>query len=288
MLRYFLLESVGKCRIIVFIKMKGRLSNLERELTIILVEDDTEACKRFTEYADITDNVSIAAITNNSYRALELVKDLHPDAVILDLELNQGEGNGLFFLQELKNLDIPFKPYILITTNNSSTTTYEYARQSGGDFIMSKHQADYSEQNALDFLTMMKDIIQSSISKQCSTYSTTESPVQQEKRLKRKITMHLDNIGISPKAVGYQYLTDAILLVLNGQNNNLCVTIGQKYAKTDSSVERAMQNAINRAWRSSDIDDLLKYYTAKINSEKGVPTLTEFIYYYANKIKNGY
>lgn len=268
--------------------MKGRKFTLDRELNIILVEDDVEACKRFTEYTDLTDNISIIADTNNSYRAIELVKELHPDAVILDLELNQGKGNGLLFLQELKNLDVPFKPYILITTNNSSPTTYEYARQSGADFIMSKHQSDYSEQNAIDFLIMMKDIIQNNITKQHSAYATTESPVQHEKRLKKKITIELDNIGISPKVVGYKYLTDAILLVINGQASNLCVTTGQKYAKTDSSVERAMQNAINKAWRSTDIEDLLVHYTAKISSEKGVPTLTEFIYYYANKIKNEY
>lgn len=261
---------------------------MDRELNIILVEDDADACKRFAEYVDLTDNISITAITNNSYQALELVKKLPPDAIILDLELNQGQGNGLLFLQELENLDIPFKPYVLITTNNSSPTTYEYARQTGADFIMSKHQADYSEQNAIDFLTMMKDIIQNNITKQYSAYATTESPAQYEKRLKKKITMELNNIGISPKAVGYKYLIDAILLVIDGQSKNLCVTIGQKYAKTDSSVERAMQNAINRAWCSTDIEDLLAYYTARINSEKGVPTLTEFVYYYANKIKNGY
>ena len=257
-------------------------------MNIILVEDDSDACERFTECADLADAISIAAVTNNSYRALELVNELHPDAVILDLELNEGKGNGLLFLQDLKNLDIPFQPYILITTNNSSAITYECARKSGADFIMSKHQADYSEQNALDFLVMMRDIIQNNITKQHSAYATTESPVQHEKRLKKRITIELENIGISPKLIGYKYLIDSILLVINGQTNNICVTIGQKYAKTDTSVERAMQNAINRAWRSTDIDDLLLHYTAKINSDKGVPTLTEFIYYYANKIKNGY
>ena len=35
----------------------------------------------------------------------------------------------------------------------------------------------------------------------------------------------------------------------------------------------------------TDIEDLLKHYTAKVNSEKGCPTITEFICYYANKLK---
>lgn len=60
--------------------------------------------------------------------------------------------------------------------------------------------------------------------------------------------------------------------------------LGEKYKKSDASIERAMQNAINRAWRTSDIDDLLTYYTARIQSQKGVPTIMEFIFYYANKI----
>ena len=47
-----------------------------------------------------------------------------------------------------------------------------------------------------------------------------------------------------------------------------------------------MQNAINYAWGHTPIDDLMLYFTAKIASDKGVPTVTEFVYYYANKIKS--
>lgn len=259
---------------------------MDRELNIMLIEDDSSICKRFAEYVDVTAEVSIIAVTNNSYRALELIQENLPDAVILDLELNQGKGNGLMFLQELKTLDIPYKPFILITTNNSSSVTYDYARQLGADFIMSKHQEDYSEQSAIDFLKMMKDIIQNNIQNSHPEYAQSESTNQREKRLKRLIDIELDLVGISPKAVGYKYLTTAILLVMDEKQNNLCTTIGKKYGKTDSSVERAMQNAINSAWRSNDIDELLKHYTARINPDKGVPTLTEFVYYYANKIKN--
>ena len=46
-----------------------------------------------------------------------------------------------------------------------------------------------------------------------------------------------------------------------------------------------MQNAILHAWRITPIDDLSTYYTARINYETGVPTPTELIYYYADKIR---
>lgn len=259
---------------------------MNRELNIILIEDDSNACERFREYVDMVTDVLLMESTNNSYRAVELVKEQLPDAVILDLELNEGQGNGLMFLQELKKLSLPFTPYILVTTNNPSSTTHDFCRQMGADFIMSKHQDDYSEKNAIEFLRMMKDIIQG---RRNSKTSVSKAPLSSEpstKQIERMISTELDAVGISPKAIGYNYLSDAILLIIQGKPNNICSTLATKYKKTDSSIERAMQNAINKAWRTADIDDLLTNYKARINSEKGVPTLTEFIHYYAKKINN--
>lgn len=261
---------------------------MNKEISILLVEDDPVACKEIIEYIEELDDISLIGITNNSTKAIDYVKDFLPDAIILDLELHKGSGNGLIMLHELKRLLLNITPYILITTNNSSPITYESARQLGADFIMSKHQEDYSAKNVVDFLRMMKPIISSRKKDSSAIYSTTEAPEIKEKRIVQRISSELNHIGISPKAVGYQYLIDAIQLVIKQPMNNLCNVIGKKYSKTECSVERAMQNVINRAWRTSDIDDLLTYYTARISSEKGVPTITEFIYYYANKIKNEY
>jgi two-component system, response regulator, stage 0 sporulation protein A len=261
---------------------------MDKKLSILLVEDDQRACKEFIDYIDELEDVSLIGVSNNSSEAMKFVKDFLPDAIVLDLELHKGSGNGLFVLREIKELLLEVCPYILITTNNSSVITYETARHYGADFIMSKHQADYSARNAVDFLRMMKPVIHNMNKSASVAHATTETPEQRKKRIVLRISTELNYIGISPKAIGYQYLTDAIQLVIKQQIQNLCNVIGEKYGKTESSVERAMQNAINKAWRTSDIEDLLKYYTAKISTEKGVPTLTEFIYYYANKIKNEY
>lgn len=261
---------------------------MNKKLSILLVEDDQSACKDIIEYAEELDDISLIGVTNNSNKALEYVTDCLPNAIILDLEFHEGYGNGLTFLNELKNMNLKVMPYVLVTTNNSSAVTYEYARKLGADFIMAKHQSDYSAKGAVEFLRMMKDILISKTNSTNSNNTTTESPEQKEKRIIRRICAELNLIGISPKAVGYQYLIDAIQIVLKEPTNNICSVIGSMHNKSDSSVERAIQNALNRAWRTSNIEDLLKHYTAKINSEKGVPTMTEFIFYYANKIKNEY
>jgi two-component system, response regulator, stage 0 sporulation protein A len=258
------------------------------ELTILLVEDDPETCKNFARYADELNDLLIVSITNNASKALTDIQDFLPDAVILDLELHLGSGNGLEVLDGLNHLRIDIKPYVLITTNNSSNTTFEYARQLGADFIMSKHQNDYSEKNVLNFLRMMKSVIKSRSSALPSSLLTAEAPELYKKRITRRIMSELDFVGINPKAVGYQYLIDAIHIIIKKPTQNLCTIISQKHSKTESSVERAMQNAINRAWKKTDIDELYQHYTAKIHSSKGAPTITEFVHYYANKIKNDY
>lgn len=261
---------------------------MKAPLTILLVEDDPTACQNISKIIDDFEDLLLVGITNNATRAIELIKDTLPDAIILDLELHIGSGNGLSVLQGLTQMGLPKKPYILITTNNSSVVTYESARQMGADFIMSKHQADYSEQNVIDFLRMMHQVIQKNRTKAEMARVTTESPDQYNKRIRKRIMTELNMVGISPKAVGYQYLVDAIQMIIKKPAQNLCCIIGEKYSKTESSVERAMQNAINRAWKTSDLNDLLVNYTAHIHSSKGVPTITEFVYYYANKIKNDY
>lgn len=260
---------------------------MARELTVFLVEDDPCACKEIIQYIDTLEDMHLIDVTNNSEKAERLIRDNLPDAVILDLELHCGGGSGLSLLQRLQQDSPPRMPYILVTTNNSSAITYEAARQAGADYIFSKHQEGYSAKAAVDFLRTLKNVIQNSANT-ANSISKTESPVQRDKRISRRISTELDRVGISPKATGYQYLIDGIQIVIKAPTQNLCSVIGQKYGKTESSVERAMQNAIAKAWRTTPIDDLLRFYTARISSEKGVPTITEFIYYYANKLKNEY
>lgn len=260
---------------------------MEKRLEILLVEDDANTCREIVQEADNNpDDFFIIGVTNNSACAYRYITEEYPDAVILDLELHQGGGNGLELLNQIKESHLAKKPFFLITTNNISPFTHKIARESGADFIMTKNQVGYSAKTVLDFLKITKSVILSRKDQKNST--TDESPTQKSKRIQRLIYSELNKIGISPKSVGYQYLADAIEITMQNPVQHICNVIGFKYGKSENSVERAMQNAINCAWRTSDIDDLLTNYTARIKSDKGAPTLTEFIFYYATKIKNYY
>jgi hypothetical protein len=157
----------------------------------------------------------------------------------------------------------------------------------GADFIMVKSQEGYCAKNVVDFLLSLKNIIHMD-RKNIVRAQRIETPQQKQQRLTNRIISELNCIGISPNAVGRKYIIEGILLVMDDRNKNIHATIAEKYEKTASSVERAIQNAIEKAWKSSAIEDLETHYTAKISSSKGVPTIMEFLYYYAEKIKNTY
>lgn len=254
------------------------------ELTILLVEDDIYTCKEFVEYIDSKEDIILVDTTNSSSEALSKISYYQPDAVILDLELHHGAGNGLDVLAGIKMT--AKRPYMLITTNNSSETTYEHARLLGADFIMYKHQKDYSVKNVVDFLYSLKTTIKNMHHDINSQINDINSPEYQSKRILRLIDSELNAVGISPKSTGYKYLADAIALTIQQPTSNIGSILAQKYKKSETSVMRAMQYAISKTWNSADIDNLLEHYTARITSDRGNPTTTEFICYYANKIKN--
>jgi len=261
---------------------------LDDILSILLVEDEPGECRKIADCIESADDVRLISVENNAFKALEYVRDSLPDAVILDLELHKGGGNGLTFLNLLREMKLPVQPYILVTTNNISYITHASARKLGADFIMVKSQEDYSAQNVIEFLRSLKKMIHNAKKAGPQSDDGAETAERRTRRIKTRIVAELDRIGISPKAVGRKYLIDGIFLIISGQHSGIYVSLAEKYGKSDASVERAMQNAINKAWRTTDIDDLQKYYTIRISSSRNVPTITEFIYYYAEKLKNEY
>ncbi|MBE5927409.1 MAG: response regulator [Lachnospiraceae bacterium] len=256
---------------------------LNQTLSVLLVEDDQNACKQITEYAKKFTDINISEVTNNSHSAYKYVVEHAPDAVILDLELQQGGGSGLQFLTDLHNAPKVINPYILVTTNNCSQKTYEYARRKGADFILYKHSDDYTNQTPIDFLRMTKDIIISSAN---TSNNLSFSSSVNETDLKGLITQQLETLGFQHRVLGFKYLIEAIYIVINEPDAYITQRVAAIFSKSTTSVDRAMQTSIDKVWKRGCLDTLYKEYTAHINPDTGAPTITEFVHYYADKFRN--
>lgn len=257
---------------------------MNKSIYLLVVEDDDNICSEYEESCREYEDIFLVGTSKHASEALKLVEEFQPNAVVLDLELHKGSGSGLEFLTNLANISTAPKPFVVVVTNVISPATHSIARNMGADFIIPKSQKDYSVGMVLRMLHNIKAGLPSA--KEENTHTAKQNSGQDYgKKLVDNITTELDIIGINPKHKGRNYLRDAIELISQQRRANICTHIGKKYAKTDASVERAMQTAINYAWRNTDIDTLEQHYTSRINPDKGVPTVTEFVYYYADKVK---
>ncbi len=255
---------------------------MHQKLSVLIVEDENKICEEYKNKIAEHDNLFLIDTTNNTNTALNLIDEFLPNILILDLELHHGFGNGINLLKDLTKRNLKSKPFILVVTNNISSITHKIVRTLGADFLITKNQQDYSVDMVLEFI--------SSISPTDFTHNNSdayklEAAQSYEVSVKNRINTELDLIGVSSKLKGRLYLSDAIELTCKGRTPNISTVIAKKYSKTEASVERAMQTAVNHAWRNTDIETLEKHYTAYINPRKGVPTITEFICYYADKVK---
>lgn len=251
-------------------------------LSILIIEDDEQACEELSKCIGQYNDLKVAAICNNSKEALEMARFHLPNLIILDLELHFGGGNGLMFLDSLLENPLTLDPFILVTTNNMSKIMLDQAKALGADFTLAKYEQDYSAQYVVDNIRMLRNAI---LRKNKTSRMAPMPPASKEHMLRCCIQRHLDIIGIKAMAKGYNYLTDAIYLVVTEPALHVSRTLSIKYKKSTTSIERAMQNAIKQAWTTNDIDILLKYYKASIRAEKGYPTMMEFIYHYAHVVQ---
>ena len=261
---------------------------MPKRIDLLVIEDDEPTCLAYENYCKDREDIILAGTSASSAESLRMTEKLQPNAVILDLELTNGGGSGIDYLMGIDKLALEVVPYILVVTNNISQTTYAAVRNLGADFIIAKSQSDYSIEFVMNFLRSIIDSLSdmSPGSKPKSPDVKKQIEDDYNKRILKRIDTELDAIGVSPRFKGRNYLRDAIEIICHKEQPSICQIIGQRYNKTASSVERAMQNAINRAWKTTDTTTLEEQYKAYINPKKGIPTLTEFIYYFASKVKH--
>ena len=255
-------------------------------MKLMLIEDEKKEQDKFKKLAEKMNDVTFVKITNSTEEGIKCLKENDIDGVILDLELNSGIGNGFEFLEKLKITKLSKIPKIVVTTNVYSDSVYDYLHQNKVDFIFYKKQENYNVENVINTLLLLNNYTNTAST---DIKEIEEEKAKQEKLIAEKVNYELDLIGIASHLQGRKYLFDAITYLLSEEGENSQVSINQyllsKHKRPTSTINRAMQNAIVRAWRVTAIEDLQQYYTAHINYNTGVPTPVEFIYYYVEKIK---
>lgn len=254
---------------------------MKNRLKVLIVEDDEGDSKALAAEVNAhADKLYLAGELKSANEAFDFIRDKKPDAVILDLELQGGSGDGLELLDKLRSVVICPKPYVVVNTNNASKVNRISAKKLGADYEFAKWQTDYSPKMVINHLLLvMPEILGCK-----EEVPAPRSERQLENEMREFVQERFNELGVSVKNEGYDYLVEAVILAAKDEKQNWGTIIGAKVNKTGDAVMKAMQYAIDNTWKNGDTNNLEKYYTAPIRKERGAPTTFEFVFYYKQKL----
>ena len=109
--------------------------------------------------------------------------------------------------------------------------------------------------------------------------------------LEALVTNIIHEIGVPAHIKGYQYLREAIMMVVNDIDiinqitKQLYPDIAKKYKTTPSRVERAIRHAIEVAWGRGQTETVESIFGYTVSAAKGKPTNSEFIAMITDKLR---
>lgn len=193
-----------------------------------MLREAIEQSGEFTVVADVNDGKS----------ALQQVRDLSPDLLVLDVVLPELDGFGV--LEQIRKEELPVRT--MMVSSFFTEQVVAEALEKGAAFFMPKP----FENNAL--LERMRSICR------------PVQPVSHTKSLKNMVTDIIHEIGVPAHIKGYQYLREAILIavedmdVINAVTKVLYPEVARRFSTTPSRVERAIRHAIEVAWDRGDLE----------------------------------
>jgi len=112
-----------------------------------------------------------------------------------------------------------------------------------------------------------------------------------EENIEALVTNVIHEVGVPAHIKGYQYLREAIIMVINDIDVINQITkclypqIANKFHTTPSRVERAIRHAIEVAWGRGEQKTVENIFGYTISAAKGKPTNSEFIAMISDKLR---
>ncbi|MGI6226405.1 MAG: sporulation transcription factor Spo0A [Peptococcales bacterium] len=251
---------------------------------LLIADDNKEFCDILREYFNEQEDIELVGVANNGVEALQKIKQLEPNVVVLDIIMPHLDGIGV--LERLSEVEV--RPKVIMLTAFGQESMTQRAVELGADYYLLK---------PFDI-----DVLSNRIRQLGSVFVTapatrTGPNVQQVNKvnnLEVEVTNIIHQMGVPAHIKGYQYLRDAILLVidevslLGAVTKELYPMIAERYNTTPSRVERAIRHAIELAWDRGNVDMMNKFFGYTINLDRGKPTNSEFIAMVADKLRLSY
>jgi len=259
---------------------------MSKRITIIVADDNRNFCQMLQNYLQGQEDLSIVGVAYNGLEAMELIQTQEPDLIILDLVMPNLDGLGV--LERINSQTTIARPRVIMLTAFGQESLTHQAMMLGVDyFILKPFDLDILSKR----IRSLAQDMPSATPAQFSSASPIVTSMKSEHNLVSEVTTMMHQIGVPAHVKGYQYIRDAILMVvedvslLGAVTKELYPGIAKKFDTAPSRVERGIRHAIELAWVRGQTDTLKRIFGYSMNIERQKPTNSEFIALLADKLR---
>ncbi|KNY26758.1 sporulation transcription factor Spo0A [Pseudobacteroides cellulosolvens] len=259
---------------------------LGKKIQVVIADDNREFGDILAEYLNNQSDIEVVGVARDGLEAFDLIASNGPDIAILDIIMPHLDGLGV--LERVNSIQMGKKPMFIILSAVGQDKITQRALSLGAEYYVVK---PFDMDILVSRIRQLKDVNQSSIliSEHSNDRPTVFSP--SPRNLEAEVTSIMHEIGVPAHIKGYQYLRDAIIMVvkdldvINSITKQLYPSIAREYNTTPSRVERAIRHAIEVAWSRGQVDTIDSLFGYTVNLGKGKPTNSEFIAMVADKLR---
>ena len=268
-------------------------------VNVVIVDDNPMILNTLDEVISSEAGLSVIGRADNGKDAIDMIKDTQPDVVLLDLVMPQMDG--ITVVENIKKKTSMLKnPAFIILSAVGGEQMTEEAFQAGANYFLMKPFDKDILVNKIRRIgkrpvrPVPGKVLEAPLKAATSEEAAMNREEYMKEHLETDITKMLHELGIPAHIKGYQYLRDAISMVVRDREMMEAVTkilypeIAKKNYTSSSRVERAIRHAIEVAWGRGSLEVIDELFGYTISTGKGKPTNSEFIALIADKICLGY
>ncbi len=262
---------------------------MKEKISVLIADDNQEFSHTLTNYINSQEDMEVVGAAKDGNEAIDMINNKNPDVVLLDVIMPHLDGIGV--LEKVRTMTN--KPICIMLSAVGQDKITQKAIALGAEYYVVK---------PFDIEVLIKRIREIKFyrpqeSNNFITKSTQQSYIEiaeegdKEKNLEALVTNLIHEVGVPAHIKGYQYLREAIMMVvedidvINQITKSLYPQIAYKFNTTPSRVERAIRHAIEVAWGRGDQKMVENIFGYTISAAKGKPTNSEFIAMIADKLR---
>ena len=266
---------------------------MKEKISVLIADDNPDFSQTLAQYLESQEEMEVIGMAKDGTEAIDMIANTIPDVVLLDVIMPHLDGIGV--LERINIIKTLKRPVCIMLSAVGQDKITQRAISLGAEYYVVKpfdiellikrirELKNYKPvQNSNNFIAREPKM------KYVDIPATSQNT---QENLEALVTNVIHEVGVPAHIKGYQYLREAIIMVVNDIDvinqitKSLYPQIANKFNTTPSRVERAIRHAIEVAWGRGQQEAVESIFGYTISASKGKPTNSEFIAMIADKLR---